>query len=159
MTNNAEADYLARFANFTQDAKATALGTFNKLAKIQGWAPGSEEYEDERITYLLSAYDTHVGCLFQENMLQGLQQLCRELGVDTVPGSITKCKQILKGQVHVNIVNLIDSRRCKQKPKIFATAAALRKYTNSKKLFFPIYEAKGRPLLKVLLRHMFRNSK
>ena len=57
--------------------------------------------------------------------------------------------------VHVNIIDLLDSRRQRTEVKVFATRQKLVSYTRANKKVFPKTEAKQNVLLKILLREIF----
>ena len=57
--------------------------------------------------------------------------------------------------VHVNIIDLLDSRRQRTEVKVFATRQKLVSYTRANKKVFPKPEAKQNVLLKILLREIF----
>ena len=60
--------------------------------------------------------------------------------------------QALKTRVHVNMWDLIDSRRVGTDVKLFKTHTALAAYTLKTRKFFPLYIAKGNEISKSLLR-------
>lgn len=62
--------------------------------------------------------------------------------------------QILMFQVHVNLIDLIDSRRRHRQVKVFQSLTRLQTYTKNTEKYFPLGGAKKRPLLKILLRGM-----
>ena len=57
--------------------------------------------------------------------------------------------------VHVNIIDLIDSRRQGTKVQVFATRQKLVSYTRATAKIFPKKKAKENALLKILLREIF----
>ena len=57
--------------------------------------------------------------------------------------------------VHVNIIDLLDSRRQGTQVKVFATRQKLVSYTRATKKVFPKEKAKENVLLKILLRAIF----
>lgn len=61
--------------------------------------------------------------------------------------------QALKS-VHVNLVDLIDRLRGRGLAELFRSQAALRQYTQRTGKYFPLEDAKGESLLKVLLRQV-----
>ena len=58
-------------------------------------------------------------------------------------------------KVHVNIIDLIDSRRQGTQVKVFATTQKLVSYTQATGKIFPKTKAKEDGLLKVLLCRVF----
>ena len=57
--------------------------------------------------------------------------------------------------VHVNIIDLIDSRRQRTQVQVFATRQKLVSYTWATEKIFPKKKAKENVLLKILLREIF----
>ena len=86
--------YLSRYPDCTPNSQATISVNFAGLADTRGWAEGGKRWRKERREYLLSEYDIHLGFLDTNSTLEGYQQLCRELGVLSVPDSITQCKKV-----------------------------------------------------------------
>jgi hypothetical protein len=56
--------------------------------------------------------------------------------------------------VHVNIVDLVESRQLERKPKKFPSVAALSGYTRETHMFFSREKVKEDKLLRVLLRRL-----
>ncbi|KAF6233061.1 hypothetical protein HO173_008817 [Letharia columbiana] len=153
----AEQAYFSRFQTFAPDPQATVLENFAQLAISNGWGRKSQEYKDERKSYMIALADTHIESIERggaAEKLAGLQGLCKELRVCPIPTSITQCKKKLR-TVHVCIVDLIDSRRLGgTRVHIFPCHRELQQHIKKKKHYFPKYEAKEKEdgLLKVLLR-------
>ena len=57
--------------------------------------------------------------------------------------------------VHVNIIDLLDSRRQRTQVQVFATRQKLVSYTWATAKIFPKKKAKENVLLKILLREVF----
>ena len=68
--------------------------------------------------------------------------------------NVLSTTQALKN-VHVNVVDLIDSRRKGKKVKVWPSYAALQDYTFHHKKFFPKHIAKEDGPLRCLLREIF----
>lgn len=91
--------------------------------------------------------------LTEEEILQGYQDLCVEVGI---PPCITaaECKDNLKKKL-VNIVDLIDARRTGEKVKVWCDFQAFRKYTLQKEHRISVDEAKkDGGYLSSLLQHL-----
>ena len=84
----------SNFPDFRPNPQASIRNVFKRLAREQGWAPGTVPYNTERRNFLQSVFDHYLGDLDQPSNLLRLQALCRELGLHSVPDSITKCKQV-----------------------------------------------------------------
>ncbi|MCJ1266101.1 hypothetical protein MMC22_005983 [Lobaria immixta] len=144
-------DYFAAYPNFIPEPHLPLLENFNRLANAQGWR--KKRCHKERQIYLLGQYTIHLGEI-STGKLQKWQNLCRELRVDPIPTSITKCKKVLKTNVHVNIIDLMDSRRWGTVVTTFRSRKALVEYTRSSEKTFPLRQAKKDELLEILLRHI-----
>ena len=57
--------------------------------------------------------------------------------------------------VHVNIIDLLDSRRQGTQVKVFATRQKLVSYTQATEKIFPKQKAKENVLIKILLRSIY----
>lgn len=172
----AEQAYFGRFQTFAPDPQATVLENFAQLAISNGWGKKSQEYKDERKSYMIALADTHIESIERggaAGTLAGLQGLCKELRVCPIPTSITQCKKVCHEcsdracwvitnpacqklrTVHVCIVDLIDNRRLGgTRVHIFPCHRELQQHIKKRKHYFPKYEAKEKEggLLKVLLR-------
>lgn len=84
-------DYFAAYPTFTPGPNLPLLENFNRLAEAQGWR--KERREEERQAFLLGQYSIHLGSI-STGKLQKWQELCGELGVDSIPTSITQCKKV-----------------------------------------------------------------
>ncbi|MCJ1254184.1 hypothetical protein MMC24_001998 [Lignoscripta atroalba] len=146
--------YFDAYEGFTPKPHETVEKEFNRLANIRGWIAGTKKYHQEHRRCLYSEFDTHVGMIVVDDNLNSWQSLCLEVGVSTIPGSITQCKKALK-KVHVNLVDLIDSRRRGLEVKSFPSYQALRTYTIEQNKFFPKARAKRDGVLKILLKEIF----
>lgn len=58
-------------------------------------------------------------------------------------------------KVHVNIIDLLDSRRQGTQVKVFATRQKLVSYTQATEKTFPKQKAKESVLIKILLRSIY----
>lgn len=114
-------DYFAAYPNFIPDPNLPLLENFNRLANAQGWRK-KRRHEEQQI-YLLGQYAIHLGEI-STGKLQKWQNLCRELRVDPIPTSITKCKKVRYGTKGGESLVLIASfflipKRCESPhPKI-----------------------------------------
>ncbi|KAI9846703.1 MAG: hypothetical protein M1837_003758 [Sclerophora amabilis] len=155
------------FPDFAHDPAAPSLEReFRRLAIHRGWAQGSKTWKQQHGRCLVAAFKAN----FEEGStkLQRWQALCREVGLGStvtegVGGggggsgleSITACKKALKN-VHVNLVDLIDSRRTETQVHRFPSKAALQAYTRAdKRRVFPKAAAKKDGFLRALLRDIF----
>ncbi|KAF1947866.1 hypothetical protein EJ02DRAFT_449343 [Clathrospora elynae] len=98
--------FWSQFLGFTPTPTATFKDEFTRLANLNGWDKNS------RYKYLVEALNTeiafHYGIVLHK--LDRWQELCKDVGVEDVPTSITKCKKALKS-VFVNLFNLINHKR------------------------------------------------
>ncbi|KAJ8482701.1 hypothetical protein ONZ51_g5193 [Trametes cubensis] len=161
---------------FERDTTALLAAEFRRLALASGWGRKSARYKNERQKFygLAVAQDFSAFWGSTESRLTAWQDLCCHLGVDEVPTSIKGCKEVhtlmpnthvlvahprLASQalrpVHVNLIDLVDSKRQNTKPKTFATETACANYTRRTGKIFPKARAKANPLLRQFLVVVF----
>ncbi|KAM6479758.1 hypothetical protein HDV62DRAFT_130873 [Trichoderma sp. SZMC 28011] len=160
-----------KFQNFTPSHDAPFDKEFARLALSQQWIPGSQQYTKQRTIAMREELKTHYFSsqtqnpnsstqeqeeeLTEEEILQGYQDLCVEVGI---PPCITaaECKDNLKKKL-VNIVDLIDARRTGKKVRVWHDFQAFRKYTLQKEHRISVDEAKkDGGYLSSLLQHLRR---
>ncbi|KAJ5154412.1 uncharacterized protein N7500_009851 [Penicillium coprophilum] len=134
------------------ETKTSAIDEFHLLAREMNWKRGSRKYRSGLSKFLESEFAIHFGT--DATKLENWQALCLELKIQDPIQSITKCRKAL-AKVHVNLVDLIDSRRTGKQVKHFASQKALRKYTIETGKIFPKSAAKKDGFLKALLREIF----
>ncbi|KAI0657188.1 hypothetical protein C8Q70DRAFT_919967 [Cubamyces menziesii] len=141
---------------FERDTTALLAAEFRRLALASGWGRKSARYKNERQKFygLAVAQDFSAFWGSTESRLTAWQDLCCHLGVDEVPTSIKGCKEALR-PVHVNLIDLVDSKRQNTKPKTFATETACANYTRRTGKIFPKARAKANPLLRQFLVVVF----
>ncbi|KAI9720667.1 MAG: hypothetical protein M1812_002847 [Candelaria pacifica] len=137
--------------SFTPDPTAGLADEFARLALFHGWKPQDKRYHKERAKFYTEGFNTAWGT--DASKLSIWQALCQEVRIEPVPESITKCKKELQ-RVHVNIVDLVDSRRNGTKVRRFDSHQELKIYTRGGKVF-PKKAAKKDGFLKALLRAIF----
>ncbi|PFH46145.1 hypothetical protein AMATHDRAFT_156161, partial [Amanita thiersii Skay4041] len=143
---------------FTYNPNAPPTTEFARLVRHSQW--GTDPHPP---TY----YEAHerfsraMGLTFRDfygsdiHDINAWQALCLALGVvDPVPDTLRECKRIVKS-THVNLVDLIETRRTGELVRIFESQAALRNYTRRHKKIFPKESAKESGVLKYLLRRIF----
>ena len=86
--------YLAKFPGFVPAPHASLHEEFGQLAISSNWKPNGKRYRREWRDYLMSEYNLHIGVIDETGKLEQLQDLCRELGIQNVPDTITKCKKV-----------------------------------------------------------------
>ncbi|KAF2684414.1 hypothetical protein K458DRAFT_417998 [Lentithecium fluviatile CBS 122367] len=148
-TSASEPSYFSRFTTFAPKADTNFLAQFNALAISQGWS--KKEKAKRRVDAIQGEFEYLYGT--DTTRLDKWQDLCREVGIEEVPGSITKCKKALGSRkVMVNLVNLIDHRRRGVPLHKFANYGAFCAYTMKHK--FPREMAKKDGFIRALLRHV-----
>lgn len=165
--------YFARFPAFQIAATAPAIAEFNRLANQMNWREGSKRYKRERSKFFESEFGIQFGT--DASNLANWQALCLELEIKSPIQSISQCRKVCYiifffffifsfsklnifkalSKVHVNLVDIVDSRRTGKKVKFFASPKALRKYTIETEKIFPKSAAKKDGFLKALLRGIF----
>lgn len=136
-----------QFPGFVPQPKASFKSEFTRLAKSQSWS--KETQQKCRIVALVSEFSHHYGTCMTS--LEHWQQVCRDVGIDEVPGTITKCRKALK-PIRVNLFNLLNHKR---DPMIqlrrFKNHGEFVKYTHNRRTF-PKDCAKQEGFIKVLLK-------
>ncbi|KAF2122001.1 hypothetical protein BDV96DRAFT_562784 [Lophiotrema nucula] len=166
--------------NFTIDPKKSLKAEFTRLAKDGGWLPHinmdtwcfrwqqcfGEEYiwggrsqanATKNTQPSTKVYLRVADHIFPEGedgteTLQLWQALCKDVGLEVVPLSITKCKKALKS-LHVNLIDLIDGLSNGTPVRHFDSRKALAKYT-CRGHAFPKVAAKEEGFISSLLRHV-----
>ncbi|KAF1992671.1 hypothetical protein P154DRAFT_203439 [Amniculicola lignicola CBS 123094] len=143
--------FLAKFPTFKRDPADGLEHVFELLTLHEGWSKKSKKQRQRKA----ELFEEEFKAQFTEGKtkLESWQALCKEVGIDPVPSSITQCRKALHG-VLVNIVNLMDHRQHgAQIPLIkFASLREFRKYTRVHT--FPKREAKQEGFIKDLLRYL-----
>ncbi|KAL5357415.1 hypothetical protein BJX96DRAFT_172499 [Aspergillus floccosus] len=156
-------DFFDGFPDFELNPNVPVSEEFKRLARKRQWKRGSKTWKKMWNRFINLEYDHHFG----DNKLAGLadwQELCEELDLEGPFTSIKQCRKAVS-QVHVNIVDLLESRQLKHrnrgesrhiehKPKKYPSVAALSRYTRETHRFFARAKAKQDKLLKVLLRRL-----
>ncbi|KAG8723759.1 hypothetical protein FRC09_001845 [Ceratobasidium sp. 395] len=143
--------FFAQFKDFSYDPFKSVAGEFKRLKRTRQWEKGINRREalgNYKLALVLQFNDTYGT---DQNDLASWQNLCRALGIEDIPDSLSACKKIVKG-THVNLVDLVDMPNTQRPARHFETTAALRKYSKKKKKIFPRDEAKAGGILKYLLR-------
>ncbi|KAJ5372866.1 hypothetical protein N7517_004872 [Penicillium concentricum] len=146
-------NYFSRFPDFQTARSTSAIAEFDRLASQRNWSQGSKKYRSERAKFLVSEFDTHFGT--DATKLESWQALCVEVKVQSPTESISQCRKKALAKVHVNLVDLVDSRRTGKKVKRFPSHRALTEYTIDTRKIFPKAAAKKDGFLKALLRVIF----
>lgn len=170
--------FWARFQGFTPDPNSSLITNFNLLSTAQNWAPAGRarsrahrRFRSAMIDEFNATYGT------DNNDLESWKNLCRVVGIDPVPETITQCRKVRLDllfsseiwrfdanmevskavrRTHVNLVDLIDNdvRNAGGQVKKFKTLRQLREYTHETEKYFPKNPAKAGGILKALLRDM-----
>ncbi|MCJ1281705.1 hypothetical protein MMC26_001027 [Xylographa opegraphella] len=149
-----KSSYFAGFVGFVPDPRSSLEAEFSRLVQHQQWLSGSSKHAKERRKCVLAEYDFHLGSIEVSGKLDAWQRLCKEVGIRKPPASITQCKKVLHG-VHINLVDLVSSRREGTNVRRFSNAEELRAYTLSEDKIFPKKKAKTDGLIKIFLRGIF----
>ncbi|KAF2109620.1 hypothetical protein BDV96DRAFT_691644 [Lophiotrema nucula] len=143
--------YWKQFIGFEPNPDANVPDEFDRLSLHEGWTSGSSEWRSQKGDAYEEEFEHWYGA--EKDKLKTWQDLCREVGIDPAPETITQCRKALKG-VLVNLVNLIDHRRNGTPLLRFATYSAFRKYTSGGHIF-PKDQAKRDGFVKALLKHLY----
>ncbi|KAL6236161.1 hypothetical protein BDW75DRAFT_207533 [Aspergillus navahoensis] len=146
-----EEAFFSRFPGFQPNPSLSATEEFSRLAHHMNWTVGSKRYRKE-LAKFASAEFVHYYVI--GNRLQNYRALCQELRIEGPFASITQCRKAL-AKVHVNLFDLIDSRRTGAIVRRFPNQAALKEYTQETRKIFPKQAAKADGFLKDLLRRIW----
>lgn len=125
--------HFAKFERFTPHDAAPFEDEFKRLAALQEWIPGSQQYTTERTIARRSEIKTHYFSSSQqpvvtaEDELEGYRALCGEVGLPRYDTN-EQCKAELQKKL-VNIIDLIDARRTMKEVKVWEDFEAFRTYT------------------------------
>ncbi|KAL4916351.1 hypothetical protein BDW62DRAFT_212065 [Aspergillus aurantiobrunneus] len=145
-----EAAFFSRFPGFQPNPSLSATEEFSRLAHHMNWTTGSNRYKKELAKFASTEFAQHYDI---GNKLQNYQALCQELQVEGSFTSVAQCRKAL-AKVHVNLFDLIDSRRTGATVQRFPNRAALKEYTKDTGKIFPKEAAKEDGFLKELLRRI-----
>ncbi|KAL2825330.1 hypothetical protein BDW59DRAFT_161807 [Aspergillus cavernicola] len=143
--------FFSRFPGFQPDQSRSATEEFSRLAYHMNWNTGSKTYKREFVNFASAEFVYHFDI---GNRLQNYQALCQELRLEGYFASITQCRKALT-KAHVNLFDLIDSRRTGAIVRKFPSQIALQEYTRDTQKIFPKRAAKEDGFLKDLLRRIW----
>lgn len=142
---------------------------FNRLAIREGWS--KKQRNKHRTEAIVGELEVLYGT--NNEKLEKWQELCRDVGIDPAPPSITQCKKVCRhadvqsclltcvqalSKVYVNLVNLINHRRNRNVPlRVFPNYHAFRTWTlggKNRSRIFPKKAAKAEGFIKALLRDL-----
>ncbi|KAI9069492.1 hypothetical protein FKP32DRAFT_1671383 [Trametes sanguinea] len=141
---------------FQRNRRALITEEFSRLASEKGWDKRSKEYKKKRKEFYASAVTEDFTAFWgaNETRLSAWRDLCLCIGIKNVPSSIEECKKALQ-PIHVNLVDLVDSKRTGHPPRLFKTESDLGHYSRQTAKIFPKARAKANPLLRQFLIHIF----
>ncbi|KAG1831626.1 hypothetical protein EV424DRAFT_161352 [Suillus variegatus] len=133
------AAFFAQFASFSFNENQSSHKNFDRLVKVlkcdvkdpQGRiALAREGFKNALVHEFNARFGT------DRKNISNWQNLCGVLGIDPVPNSVKKCRKCV-WDVHVNLVDLVDSQRTGKPVKLFASLEDLRAYTLHTRNTFP----------------------
>ncbi|KAG9206823.1 hypothetical protein G6514_000110 [Epicoccum nigrum] len=142
--------FWCEYPGFKPDPRAPFKHELDRLCKHVGAATKNEK-KDIQKRALTSEIKFHYGASISK--LDRWQELCKEVGIEKTPTSITQCQKVLK-PVFVNLFNLVDHRRNPDHQVLrFKSYGEFNKFTR-KGNEFPRDCAKQEGFIKVLLKKM-----
>lgn len=163
---NSVSDWFDKFTNFVYDPRSGLRGNFDRLASHRRWGRKLQNKRwSECQTFCFTAL---YGGNADKNKLEKWQDLCREVRIVDLPGSIGGCKKVRQTlitgdamfmrvqalgsrNVLVNLVNLIDHRSIGVPVIRFESYRAFHVYTMDG-CTYPRKAAKEEGFIKALLR-------
>jgi hypothetical protein len=106
--------YWGSFPDFDHNPSAPVKDEFQRLANLEGWMGNNgnktEKYREEWAKCFQAEFNEHYG---DPSSLAGWQTLCREFGLDVIPGSVKKCKHVscfpYRLQVRYDLCSIIQT--------------------------------------------------
>jgi hypothetical protein len=149
------AQYFAQYPEFNYHPSPDwrQKGAFGALAGLKGWDQYTRKLEYDK---LKATWTTFVEAEYSGSTLQHYQNLCDDLGINPIPGSVNECKRQLAG-VFVNIVDLTQYRMDTRaggwvsRPLLHRDLEALKNYSNKEQKWYPTENARSE-MLRVLLK-------
>ncbi|KAF2133501.1 hypothetical protein P153DRAFT_393319 [Dothidotthia symphoricarpi CBS 119687] len=143
--------YFVEFDGFQPDPEADFVKEFHRLAIHEHWSK-----KEKKIRRVEAEFALHYGT--DVSKLEKWQDLCRDLKIKHVPGSITKCKKAIKS-VHVNIFDFIE-HRCDPQRFNLDTHKSFKNFREDMVAgkIFPLKRAKEGTFIKALLRPVMRTT-
>ncbi|KAL8715982.1 MAG: hypothetical protein Q9220_000649 [cf. Caloplaca sp. 1 TL-2023] len=149
-----QSTFFDQYPEFHQYIHRPILDEYRRLARQKDWGKkDSRAFRIHRGECLQAEFELHFGSIETNGKLAGWQMLCQELGLRGDMRSVTQCKKALK-KIHVNILDMIDARRAGAQVARFPSQRALAQYTSDHRRYFPLSDAKGENLIKILLRQV-----
>ncbi|KAL6711225.1 hypothetical protein ACN47E_005756 [Coniothyrium glycines] len=145
--------WFSSFPPFEYNTAQTLQQNFARLSASRHW--GKELNRKRWIQCQTAVFGALFGRDADVGRLERWQDLCREVGVENVPGSIGKCKAALRASnVLINLVNLIDHRMMGDAVPLvrFTSYKAWREYTKGN--MYPRKAAKEEGFIRALLRKL-----
>ena len=172
---------------FTQLSQNTTLeyqpdmpvkSEFSRICGELGWGQESQEREDayENLREaLVLEFNHNYGVNVDE--FDSWKNICKDIGIKPIPSSLEECREVSDTRrwptyceidfscdlqkvvhTHVNILDLVESKKTHKKVRVFTSVQDLSNYTKHTERFFPINHAKAGGVLRYLLRHILRPS-
>ncbi|KAG1867071.1 hypothetical protein C8R48DRAFT_704100 [Suillus tomentosus] len=119
------AAFFAQFASFSFNENQSSHKNFDRLVKVLK----CDGFKDALVHEFNARFGT-------DNSISNWQYLCGVLRIDPVPNSVKGCRKCV-WDMHVNLVDLVDSQRTGKSVKLFASLEDLRAYTHHTRNTFP----------------------
>lgn len=88
--------YWSSFSDFDHNPTAPVRDEFQRLAKLKGWMGKGKKKTNRRHEEWGQCFQSEFEKYYGDDTssLAGWQTLCREVGLDVIPESVTKCKRV-----------------------------------------------------------------
>ena len=84
--------YWSQYPGFVPNPNASVAKEFKRLMAFNGWSPKDPEHAQRKAECFEAEFEHHYGT--GTHKLQTWQDLCREVGIEPIPPSITQCKKV-----------------------------------------------------------------
>jgi hypothetical protein len=140
--------YFAGFDDFDHDPDRPLIEEFRRLAINRQWVEEGKLYRKECQKCFAQEFGLHFN--HGQSHLSGWQDLCKDLSIEPVPGSITKCKRVsLCGRLLLDSTADINRRYRKNMSTLLILLSSedvvcLRNCSHQRELFVDTPSKKGR---------------
>ncbi|KAJ5354975.1 uncharacterized protein N7496_012187 [Penicillium cataractarum] len=142
--------FFAQYPDFIHNPLASFSDDFKRLALERNWSYGSKTWKQKWVLCTKAEYQDLIGTDLTN--FEKWQTICFKLDIRGVY-SIRQAKKALS-QVHINLIDLLETWDAYRGPKKFSSTRELAHYSVSTSKIYPREAAKVDPALRVLLKHL-----
>ncbi|KAJ5900094.1 hypothetical protein N7495_004838 [Penicillium taxi] len=133
LTPSTGLEFFDEFPGFVYDPLAPISEEFARLGRFRKWKEGSKTWKRQwkrAMVVVMNKYmvDQTGQCTGKAPTLGEWQAMCKLVGLENIPLSITQCRKALT-RIHVNIVDALDCLVTSKLPPRFGSRSELAEYT------------------------------